>query len=215
MTTEAVPISVETPTPAALARDNSLFELDNELDALLERIDDEIEENGEASRDAMEALVLFSKAMNLKIDRVGGYLTVMEARAAHCKAQAERYAIRAKRAENKIARTKRMVLEYLAIHELKKVESDDFTLRRQKNSVDSVIISNRESIPTDLRSIELKVNGSFWMDLLDALPESYAEGLTRCVRSEEPSNPAIKEFVGKGGKLDGATVRREYHLRVE
>jgi Siphovirus Gp157 len=213
--TKAVPLPFETPTPATLARENSLFELDGELDALLERIEDEIEENGEASRDAMQALALFSKAMNLKIDRIGGYLTAMESRAVHCKAQAERYAIRAKRAENKIARTKRMVLEYLAIHELKRIESDDFTLRSHKNSVDSVIISNRESIPIDLRSLELKVNGSFWINLLDALPVSYAEGLTRCVRSEEPSNTAIKEFVAKGGKLDGATVRREYHLRVE
>jgi hypothetical protein len=38
--------------------------------------------------------------------------------------------------------TKAMVLYYLESHDLKQVESDDFTLRRQKNSQDSVIVSN-------------------------------------------------------------------------
>jgi hypothetical protein len=204
-----------TPMPATVADDNSLFELDRELDALLERIEDEIEENGEASKEAMDALELFAKAIHLKINRIGGYLAAMETRAAHCRTQAERFATRARCADNKILRTKRMVLEYLAIHELKKVESDDFTLRRQKNSVDSVTITNAESIPAEMRSYGLKVEGKFWHRLLEDLSKEDASALKACVKSEEPSNSAIKEFVRNGGSVDGATVRREFHLRVE
>jgi ribose 5-phosphate isomerase RpiB len=215
MAAQPLPIPLEKPTPVALAKENSFFELDSELDALLERIEDEIEEHGEASAEAMDALSLFAKAMNVKIDRIGTYLTAMEVRAAHCKAQMQRFATRAKHAENKIALTKRMVLEYLAIHELKKIESDEFTLRRQKNSVDSVIISNPETIPPDLRTYELKVDGSFWLSLINEVSEPYAETLLRCVRSEEPSNSAIKAFVGTGGRVEGAIVRRDFHLRVE
>jgi hypothetical protein len=204
-----------TPTPGTVASDNSLFELDRELDALLERIEDEMEENGEASKEAMDALELFAKAIHLKINRIGGYLAAMETRAAHCKAQAQRFATRARRADSKILRTKRMVLEYLAIHDFKKVESDDFTLRRQKNSVDSVIITNAESIPGEMRSYGLKVEGKFWHRLLDDLSKEDASALKACVKSDEPSNSAIKAFVSDGGSVEGATVRREFHLRVD
>jgi hypothetical protein len=124
---KTIPMLFEAPTPtstpAVVASDNSLFDLDRELDALLERIEDEIEENGEASKEAMDALELFAKAIHLKINRIGDYLAAMETRAAHCRTQAERLTTRARRADNKILRTKRMVLEYLAIHDLKKVEA--------------------------------------------------------------------------------------------
>jgi hypothetical protein len=40
----------------AVATDHSLLELDNELEALLDQTQDEIEEHGEASAEAMERL---------------------------------------------------------------------------------------------------------------------------------------------------------------
>jgi hypothetical protein len=126
---------------------------------LLEHIEDEIEENGEASKKSMDQLQLFCQAMNVKVDRIGRYLSVMETQAAHCKQEAARCAARAKRAQNKIDRTKSMVLYYLESHDLKQVETDSFTLRRQKNSQDSVIVSNPDAIPPDLKRYELKVTG--------------------------------------------------------
>src|SRR6201997_1085616 len=125
-----------------VADDHSLLKLDYELDLLLEQIEDEIEENGEASKEAMDQLALFCQAMNVKVDRIGRYLAIMKTRAAHCKEEAARYVARAKRAESKIARSESMVLYYLESHDLKQLESDDFTFRRQKNSQDSVIVRN-------------------------------------------------------------------------
>jgi hypothetical protein len=57
--------------------------------------------------------------MNVKVDRIGRYLSVMETRAEHCRQEAARYAQRAKRAQSKIDRTKSMVLYYLESHDLK------------------------------------------------------------------------------------------------
>jgi hypothetical protein len=56
----------------------------------------------------------------------------METRAEFCKKESARYAARAKRAQNKIERTESMVLYYLGSHDLKKVESHEFTLKRNK-----------------------------------------------------------------------------------
>jgi hypothetical protein len=82
-----------TPSPTAGATDHSLLELDSELDALLDQIPDEIEEYGEASAEAMERLQLFCQAMDdVKIDRIGRFLRVMETRAEYCKKESARYA---------------------------------------------------------------------------------------------------------------------------
>ena len=96
---------------------------------------------------------------NVKLDRTGRYLAVMEVRAERCRKEAARYAARAKLAQNKIDRTKAMVLCYLESHDLKQFETEDTTLRRQKNSQDSVIVSNPDAIPPDLKRYELKVAG--------------------------------------------------------
>jgi Siphovirus Gp157 len=117
-----------------VATDHSLLELDGELDALLEQIQDEIEEHGEASTEAMERFQVFCQAMDVKIDRIGRFLRIMETRAEHCKKESARYATRAKRAQNKIEGTESMVLYCLASHDLKKIESHDFALKRNQRS---------------------------------------------------------------------------------
>jgi hypothetical protein len=72
-------------SPTSIVTDHSLLELDSELDALLDQIQDEIEGHGEPSAEAMERLQLFCQAMDVKIDRIGRFLRVMETRAEYCK----------------------------------------------------------------------------------------------------------------------------------
>lgn len=203
------------PSPTSIASDHSLLELDNELDALLDQIQDEIDEQGEASTEAMDRLQMFCQAMDVKVDRLGRFLRVMETRAEYCKRESARYAARAKRALSKIERTESMVLYYLASHDLKKIESHEFTLKRNKNSQDSVEISQPDRIPALFRRFEARVEGPLWLEVIDALPQTLAEPLGACVRSNEPSNSAIKAHIASGGVVDGATIRRGYHLRIE
>jgi hypothetical protein len=182
---------------------------------LLDQIQGEIEEHGEASAEAMERLQLFCQAMDVKIDRIGGFLRVMETRAEYCKKESARYVARAKRAQNKIERTESMVLYCLASHDLKKIESHEFTLERNRNSQDSVVITQPESIPNDLRRFEANVDGPLWLEVIGALPKTLAEPLAASVKSSEPFNSAIKQHIANGGVVEGASVKRGYHLRIE
>jgi hypothetical protein len=202
------------PIPTDVADDHSLLTLDYELNLLLEQIEDEIEESGEAGKEAMGRLQLFCHAMNVKVDRIGRYLAIMKTRAAHCKEEAARYAARAKRAENKIARTESMVLYYLESHDLKQVESDDFTFRRQKNSQDSVIVRNAQAVPPQFDHYELKVDGPLYLDVIRALPDEMASSLRASVKFAEPSNTAIKQHFASGKTVEGVKVKRLYHLRM-
>jgi Siphovirus Gp157 len=202
------------PIPTDVADDHSLLTLDYELNLLLEQIEDEIEESGEAGKEAMGRLQLFCHAMNVKVDRIGRYLAIMKTRAAHCKEEAARYAARAKRAENKIARTESMVLYYLESHDLKQLETDDFTFRRQKNSQDSVIVGNAQAVPPELNRYELKVDGPLYLDVIRALPDEMASSLRASVKFAEPSNTAIKQHFASGKTVEGVKVKRLYHLRM-
>jgi hypothetical protein len=209
---EAAPAAA--PTPNDIADDHSLLKIDQELDFLMDQIEDEIEESGEASKEAMDRLQLFCQAMNVKVDRIGRYLSVMQVLSEHCRKEAARYAARAKRAQSKVDRTKGMVLYYLESHDLKRVESDNFILRRQKNSQDSVIVSNPDAIPPDLKRYELKVAGDIWVKVFLALPEELAAALQASVSSAEPMNQAIKQCFASGRTIDGVVVKRLYHLRT-
>jgi hypothetical protein len=147
--------------------------------------------------------------MDVKIDRIGRFLKVMETRAAYCKKESARYAARAKRAQSKIERTESMVLYYLASHDLKKIESHEFTLKRNKNSQDGVEITQPDSIPADLRCFEAKIDGRFWLGVIDALPKTLVEPLAASVKSSEPSNSAIKQHIANGGVVEGASVNAD------
>jgi hypothetical protein len=211
--TSLIPFDMN-PTARQVADDNSLLEIDQELDALLEQIEDEIEEQGGASKQSMDLLQVFAEAMNLKVDRIGRYLSVMETRATHCKKESARLAARAKRAESKIGRTKQMVLYYLESHNLARLESNETTLRRQKNSQDSVIVANDATIPPDLKRYELKVDGDLWVRLFPVLPQDLAAALEAAVKNSEPLHTAIKQYFAEGKTIEGVQVKRLCHLRV-
>jgi hypothetical protein len=60
------------------------------------------------------------------------------------------------------------------------------------------------------------VEGKLWRRLIEVLPETDGTELKACMKSEEPSNLAIKTCVASGGgAVKGALVRKECHLRVE
>ena len=200
--------------PRQLADENSLLQIDRELDALLEQIEDEIEEQGEASTESTDLLRVFVEAINLKVDRIGRYVSVMETRAAYCRKEGARLAARAKRAESKIDRTKQVVLWYLEKHDQMKLETAETTLRRQKNLQDSVIITNDAVIPADLRQYELKVEGELWVRLFRALPKDLAVALERAVKSSEPLHTAIRQYFAEGNTIEGVEIKRRFHLRI-
>ena len=111
---------------------NTLFEIDRELDSLLDEIEEQAEEYGSASPELLEKFRQFCDAESEKVDRIGRFLTLMDDRMKYCRQQAERFQTRARSADTKIVNTKNMVLYFLAARGLKKIEGREFTLRLQK-----------------------------------------------------------------------------------
>jgi hypothetical protein len=199
---------------ASIAEANSLFEIDVELDGLLEEIEGQVESEGQAAEDLVVRFQQFCEAHGEKVDRIGRFVRIMEAREQYCRSESARLADRARVTAGKVERTKNMVLYYLLSRDLKKIEGKEFTLRLQKNCQDSVEITDAGQVPIACRELELRVPGLVWQAVLSALPEKNGEALKKCIRDDRPNNDAIKEATSQCGEVPGARVQRGVHLRV-
>ena len=199
---------------ASIAEANSLFEIDMELDGLLEEIQEQVESEREPSEDLVARFQQFCAAHGEKVDRIGGFVRMMEAREQLCRSEAARLGDRARAAANKVERTKNMVLYYLLSRDLKKIEGYQFTLRAQKNSQDSVRITDQAAVPKSYCRIEARVPGVIWETVLSLLPDELAKTLESSIQETRPDSDAIKAAVAQNELVPGAEVRRGSHLRV-
>src|SRR5258708_7340003 len=135
----------------SISENCSLFEIDTELDTLLEQIEEQVETEGEPSEELLSRFREFCVAHGEKVDRIGRFVRMMEAREQYCRAEAARLGERARSTAPKVDRTKSMVLFYLMSRELRKIEGREFTLRIQKNSHDSVRILDDAKLPMAYR----------------------------------------------------------------
>ena len=138
----------------------------------------------------------------------------MEARTAYCKAEAARLVARGKTADNKVEQTKALVLYYLQSREMTKMEGKQFTLRRQKNSQDSVKITDPALVPLRLKRVEARFDGTTWERILATVPQELRSVLVAGIQDIVPVNDAIKHAVAQRETVEGALVTRGQHIRV-
>ena len=198
----------------SIVASNSLFEIDAELDTLLDAIQEQSENGEPVSEDLVARFHEFCKAHGEKVDRIGRFVRMMEAREAYCRSEASRLADRARSAAGKVERTKAMALFYLMSRDLRKIEGQQFTLRIQKNSQDSVKITDELLLPISYRKIEARLDGVLWETIVSHLPEGLAAALEACVQDTKPDTDAIKAAAMRNEEVPGADLRRGSHLRV-
>ena len=199
---------------ASIAEANSLFEIDMELDGLLEEIEEQVELEGEASEDLVARFQQFCEAHGEKVDRIGRFVLIMEAREQYCRSESARLADRARATAGKVERTKNMVLYYLLSRDLKKIEGYQFTLRAQKNSQDSVRITDEAAVPKSYCRVDARIPGVIWETVMSLLPDELATTLESSIQETRPDNDAIKQAMAQNEVVPGAEVRRGMHLRV-
>ena len=199
---------------ASIAEANSLFEIDMELDSLLEQIQEQVEAGGEPSEDLVARFHQFCEAYGDKVDRIGRFLRMMEAREQFCRNEAARLSDRARVAAGKVERTKNLVLYYLLSRDLRKIEGQQFTLRAQKNSQDSVRIIDEAALPLCFCRIDARIDGRVWQSVLSLLPDQLAMALMSSVQEKRPNGEAIKIAALQNEPVPGAEVHRGLHLRV-
>jgi hypothetical protein len=190
------------------------LKIDMELDWLLEEIEQQVESEGQASENLVDRFHQFCEARGEKVDRIGRFVRMMEAREQYCRTEAARLTDRARIAAGKVERTKNMALYYLLSRDINKIEGFQFTLRTQKNSQDSVRITDQTALPICYCRIEARIDGVLWETVLSMLPEEPARGMESSVQYTKPDAEAIKAASAREEQVPGAEVRRGLHLRV-
>jgi hypothetical protein len=200
---------------STIAATNSLFEIDVELDSLLDEIEEQTAQGGEPSGELVARFQQFCSAHDDKVDRIGRFLRRMEAREQFCRSEVARLGDRARAAAGKVERTKNMVLYYLMSRDLKSIEGREFTLRAQKNSQDSVRINDETALPVAFRKINARVGGLLWETVLANLPDELGKMLESTVAESRPDTDSIKAAILHEEQVPGAELRRGWHLRIK
>ena len=163
-----------------------------ELDGLLEEIEGQVESEGQAAEDLVARFQQFCEAHGEKVDRIGRFVRIMEAREQYCRSESARLTDRARAAASKVERTKNMVLYYLLSRDLKKIEGYQFTLRVQRNSQDSVRITDEAAVPKCYCRIDARIDGVLWETVLSLLPDELSKSLESTVQEIRPNSDAIE-----------------------
>jgi hypothetical protein len=200
---------------STIADTNSLFKIDTELDGLLDEIEEQTAQGGEPAEEIVARFQQFCSAHGEKVDRIGRFLRRMEAREQFCRAEIVRLSDRARAAVGKVERTKNMVLYYLMSRELKVIEGREFTLRAQKNSQDSVRITDEAALPSAFRRIDARIGGVLWETVLANLPDELGRILESAVEESRPDTDSIKAAILREEQVPGAELRRGWHLRIK
>ena len=200
---------------SSIAATNSLFEIDTELDGLLEEIEEQTEREGEPSGELVARFQQFCEAHGEKVDRIGRFVRIMEAREQYCRSEAARLGDRARAAAGKVERTRNMVLYYLMSRDLKSIEGREFTLRAQKNSQDSVWITDEAALPVAFRKIDARIGGVLWETVLANLPDELGKMFESTLEESRPDTDSIKAAMLHEEQVPGAELRRGWHLRIK
>ena len=200
---------------SSIAATNSLFEIDTELDGLLEEIEEQTEREGEPSGELVARFQQFCEAHGEKVDRIGRFVRIMEAREQYCRSEAARLGDRARAAAGKVERTRNMVLYYLMSRDLKSIEGREFTLRAQKNCQDSVRITDEAALPVAFHRIDARISGVLWETVLANLPDELGRMIESAVEESRPDTDTIKAAIQREEHVPGAALRRGWHLRIK
>jgi hypothetical protein len=198
-----------------IAETNSLFEIDAELDGLLNEIEEQTAQGGEPAKELVARFQQFCAAHGEKVDRIGRFVRIMEAREQYCRSESARLSERARAAAGKVERTKNMVLYYLMSRDLKSIEGREFTLRAQKNSQESVRITDEAVLPIAFRKIDVRIGGLLWETVLANLPDELGRMLESTVEDSSPDTDSIRASIQREEEVPGAELRRGWHLRIK
>jgi hypothetical protein len=108
-----------------------------------------------------------------------------------------------------------MALYYLMSRELKAIEGREFTLRAQKNSQESVRITDEAALPVAFRRIDARISGVLWETVLANLPDELGRMLECNVEESRPDTDMIKAAIQREEEVPGAELRRGWHLRIK
>lgn len=217
--TSLIETKVESRRPLKKAeRDpQSLFDLDERLAELMDRVEEASGQNQDPPPELIQEIHEYLEAFQSKVDRIAGYWRWQESIAEICGREADRFAARKKSAEGRLARLKNMLQGFLMSRGLKKIEGERAAITVRENSVASLVIDDPPAIaehhwesPVHLTKTELQeivyqlVDGDLRRKL-----ETWLAG-----DGWKINESAVRATLAKGSGMPGVRLVKGHHVRL-
>ena len=202
-------------TPTTTAGNNTLFEIDQELETAFEAATQEQEETGAISEESKQRCLSLFAELGKKVDRIARYVRATEFRARAAKEEAARLAIRQKKAENRVEQVKSMLLFFMNARGLKRLEGELNTIQLRKNGQASLQIDPLR-LPGEYHQRTIILAEPDWALVLEHITSSQLKAqLEAAVSACEPNKDLVREHLQAGETIPGALLVKGSHIRFE
>lgn len=201
-------------TPAT-AENDTLFEIDKELEGAFDAASQEQEETGIMSEETKQRCLDLFAELGKKVDRIARYVRATEFKARAAKEEAARLAARQKCAENRVAQVKSMLAFFMRVRGLKRLEGELNTIRLQKNGQASLQV-DLLALPAEYNQVTIALAQPDWARVLEAIasPELQKQ-LEAAVIACEPDKALIRQDLQAGKEIPGTVLTKGEHVRFD
>ncbi len=199
----------------ATAENNTLFEIDKELESVFDAASQEQEETGAISEETKQHCLDLFAELGKKVDRIARYVRAIELKALAAKEEATRLAARQKAAENRVEQVKSMLAFFMHVRGLKRLEGELNTIRLQKNGQASLQIDPL-ALPAEYNQMTIALAPPDWTQVLEAItsPELKRQ-LEGAVIACEPNKAQIRQDLQAGKEIPGTVLTKGEHVRFD
>ncbi len=199
----------------ATAENNTLFEIDKELEAAFDAASQEQDETGAISDETRQRCTDLFAELGKKVDRVARYVRATELKARAAKEEATRLAARQKAAENRVGQVKSMLAFFMHVRGLKRLEGELNTIRLQKNGQASLQVDPL-ALPAEYNQMTIALAQPDWTQVLEAItsPELKRQ-LEGAVIAREPNKAQIRQDLQAGKEIPGTVLTKGEHVRFD
>lgn len=195
----------------------SLFDLDEHLIELMDRVAEAVAESGEIPGDLVQEVNDYLEAFRWKVDRIASYWRWQESMATICGQEAERLAARKKAADGRVERLKSMLMAFMLSRSVKKLEGDKASIGMQQNSTASLIIDDPLQIEECFSENTIRFTKTEFQELVYQLPGGELRTrLETLLKGDgwQINGSAIRASIVSGSPVTGARLVKGHHVRV-
>ena len=200
---------------ATTAENNTLFEIDAELEAQFDAATQEQEQMRVISDETKQRCLDLFAELGKKVDRIARYVRATEFRARAAKDEVMRLTARQKAAENRVEQVKSMLAFFMHVRGLKRLEGELNTIRLQKNGQASLQIDPL-TLPGEYNQFTITLAQPDWARVLEAIasPELKRQ-VEAAVIACEPNKALIRQDLQAGYEIPGTFLAIGEHVRID
>jgi len=197
------------------AHNSNLFEIDAELEATFDQMQEEREITGDISDESRERCAQLFAELGKKIDRIAAYLRTQQRKASIAAEEAQRLQQRRRSAEQRVSDVKEMLTYFMRCRGLKRLEGELLnTIRLQANSqpllqIDDWVLSQEFCLHTG------SIPHRLLKEMREHLPVGLRAEFLQAMINTQPNTQLVRDALLRGETVAGAKIERRSHIRID